>query len=880
MAGFGRVVFQLYNGTNIILNNSQMNRNVLNTVQTDIINFTQNWTNLDEGNYTISVYANDSLANTRYLTNSTIIIDRTAPNITFTQFTGITGPSNGTPLNGQNLSAILINVTTNDTSTNTGKSQVGGGFVVFELYNDTGLVNRTISARTTFGKDLVEPTSINFTNALIGLVDGNYTIRVVVNDSLNNNIPTINRTNFLLDRTAPTLSIASNTQSTNMSSVIGQTRIFINITSNDTNNNRRQAGSGFYLFQLYNETTGLLNSTVMSRTTYLQDVSESATLNMSVLGLNDLEDGIYFVNVTVNDSVGNRALTGERRIYIDRTAPNITYRDFTGVTGPSNGTQATNANITAILLNVTVNDTLINRGQVGGGFVVFELHNGSGLLNRTQIATTKFAKDLVEGNFVNFTNAVISLADGSYTFNVTANDSLNNRIISVSRSVNIDRTPLNISILGRTPNQGAYIVDGNLFVNLSTNDTNFGLSQFGGGFVVVELHNSTGLLNRSIQTRTRFGADTVELTTFNVSYKLDQDLSDGNYSWNITVNDSVGNTRYLLGYSTVIDRVNPSTPLITSSQGSTFNNLVTTSLTCTSTDTNIKQVSMIATGISDPICTGVNSCSSNYRPTSSGVKTATCTALDYVGHSVENTLTLSINSEGGGSSSGGGGGGGGSSASVDNVKAGTPTVFTINNPALDVQKLTITTNTVVADVKMTVTGLSEKPANLPDVASGNAQVYKYFEVTKSNLQDTQVSSAKITFTVNKEWLIINKANKDDVVLYRLVNAEWKPYTAIMQSENEKTYTYESAVPGFSTFAIGLKTSTTVPETITPVEATSSEETTTIAETINPTTATSSSKSKVLVIVLVALVIIIIIVALLLKSKRKSTSTKGMAYKPR
>ena len=74
---------------------------------------------------------------------------------------------------------------------------------------------------------------------------------------------------------------------------------------------------------------------------------------MSVLGLNDLEDGIYFINVTVNDSVNNRAVTGERRIYMDRTAPNITYTQYTGITGPSNGTPLSGTNVSAILFNIS-----------------------------------------------------------------------------------------------------------------------------------------------------------------------------------------------------------------------------------------------------------------------------------------------------------------------------------------------------------------------------------------------------------------------------------------------------------------------------------------------------------------------------------------------
>ena len=71
-----------------------------------------------------------------------------------------------------------------------------------------------------------------------------------------------------------------------------------------------------------------------------------------------------------------------------------------------------------------------------------------------------------------------------------------------------------------------------------------------------------------------------------------------------------------------------------------------------------------------------------------------------------------------------------------------------------------------------------------------------------------MSEAKIAFTVSKEWLTQNNGNVADVVLQRLHNDVWESYTAAQVGETDTAYKFTATVPGFSSFAIGLKSTAT------------------------------------------------------------------------
>jgi len=83
------------------------------------------------------------------------------------------------------------------------------------------------------------------------------------------------------------------------------------------------------------------------------------------------------------------------------------------------------------------------------------------------------------------------------------------------------------------------------------------------------------------------------------------------------------------------------------------------------------------------------------------------------------------------------------------------------------------------------------------------KVYNYFEISKENFENSQVDSAKVSFKVEKSWLIDNQISSEGVVLFRY-NSGWNELTTAFDREDELNYYYSASTPGFSMFAIGSK----------------------------------------------------------------------------
>ena len=55
--------------------------------------------------------------------------------------------------------------------------------------------------------------------------------------------------------------------------------------------------------------------------------------------------------------------------------------------------------------------------------------------------------------------------------------------------------------------------------------------------------------------------------------------------------------------------------------------------------------------------------------------------------------------------------------------------------------------------------------------------YSYLEMKAEGLNTTDLDGlVRVTFTVNKSWVESNAKSKENVYLYRLVEAEWKQIT--------------------------------------------------------------------------------------------------------
>lgn len=200
-------------------------------------------------------------------------------------------------------------------------------------------------------------------------------------------------------------------------------------------------------------------------------------------------------------------------------------------------------------------------------------------------------------------------------------------------------------------------------------------------------------------------------------------------------------------------------------------------------------------------------CSSNYC-----CDTA-CTASGYSCSVSGSVGTCTATSSGSSGSSGGGGGGGGGGAvsttsetvTLPSVGAGSTATASISSSVsanIGIEKIEFTPITTASNVQITVKETTAASAGVTAaISSSEGAVYKYLEITKTNIQDTGISSAKISFKVPKSWVSANNIDKNTITLNRFVNNAWSKLSTTISNE-DSTYVYFSATsPGFSIFAI-------------------------------------------------------------------------------
>lgn len=161
----------------------------------------------------------------------------------------------------------------------------------------------------------------------------------------------------------------------------------------------------------------------------------------------------------------------------------------------------------------------------------------------------------------------------------------------------------------------------------------------------------------------------------------------------------------------------------------------------------------------------------------------------------------------GSSSSGGGSGGGGattveSTVTVPAIDPNVPATFDVDSSktsSLKVDNVTLDTNEAATGVQITV-----KDSSLPTGANlaigSDGLTYKYLSIT-SSLANTAIDSAKISFKVEKSWLISNNIDVNTIALNRYSNNIWTKLPTTLVSQDSTYYYFEATTPGFSTFAI-------------------------------------------------------------------------------
>ena len=227
--------------------------------------------------------------------------------------------------------------------------------------------------------------------------------------------------------------------------------------------------------------------------------------------------------------------------YIDGRVPSIEY----GAVTTADATNQTNADI---FVNVTV-------AEEHESNITFRIYYSNGTLVNASTFTDSTRT-------INFTG----LSDNTYNFNVTVVDTSNQMNTTSTRSVTIDSTNPNIDFTTGTPASSTNQSNTNIFVNVSVTEINE-------DSIVFLLYNSTSQVNSTSFT------DSTRTINFT-------GLADEVYSFNVTVNDSAGNTNTTSTRFITIDTVNPSI-LITTPSNNTNSTNTGLDVNYTISDTNL-----------------------------------------------------------------------------------------------------------------------------------------------------------------------------------------------------------------------------------------------------------------------------------------------------
>jgi hypothetical protein len=245
--------------------------------------------------------------------------------------------------------------------------------------------------------------------------DGIYRFNVTANDSLGR-ISKLYTLSTEVDTVIPTIDWAGGTT---VNGTYTRTWIYTNVTSSDINKD-------YVTIRLFRN--GVLYTSYSASGTHIN--------------FTDLISGNYVINATVFDLAGNVKSTGSRDIILDAESPYFYY------VGPTMET-ATNVSSHSIAVNLTTEDPFQN-------YTIQLWKMGSGLIGQSLGG--------VLPAYHNFTG----LADGIYVFNLSANNSLGNNIVSISRNVTLD-TWVSTKYQNPTPSSGNDI-NNNFTVNVTVTD--------------------------------------------------------------------------------------------------------------------------------------------------------------------------------------------------------------------------------------------------------------------------------------------------------------------------------------------------------------------------------------------------------------------------
>jgi len=137
---------------------------------------------------------------------------------------------------------------------------------------------------------------------------------------------------------------------------------------------------------------------------------------------------------------------------------------------------------------------------------------------------------------------------------------------------------------------------------------------------------------------------------------------------------------------------------------------------------------------------------------------------------------------------------------IPEIAAGKTVMVTIKkSEETSVKTMQISVKNMVNNIQITITKLDKRPANVAVDAGGG--VYRYLNIDKQNIEDEDISSAKIVFQVEKSWVDSNNIDRSTVSLQRYEDGRWNKLPTSEVWEDAVNVYYEAESPGLSIYAI-------------------------------------------------------------------------------
>jgi len=283
-----------------------------------------------------------------------------------------------------------------------------------------------------------------------------------------------------------------------------------------------------YTFAMTANTAYVITDLSMLNGTISQGNTFGILISISPVGNSQLETkfGAY-------DSITKRNIANVNEVSI---LPNVTALNY-----PTNNSYL---NTNSIDFNFTASSELaFTNCSLYGDF------GGTWAVNQTLLSPS-----INNGAVTNFTP--ISLSDGSYNWNVLCHDaqiSPQSDWFDVNYTITFDSTNPLIDYGTGTAVDYANLTQSNVYVNVSVTETNEDTITF-------NLYNSSGLINSTSST---LGSRTINWTG----------LADGTYTYNVTANDSAGNSNSTSTRTITLDTTPPTITVVSPTNNSYFNSV-------------------------------------------------------------------------------------------------------------------------------------------------------------------------------------------------------------------------------------------------------------------------------------------------------------------